>query len=73
MAATNDQRQHLDLLDLDAALLDIEHDLQAVATRLANRGRTPDEGDDVRTLLCARGRLAAARQTIIRQHPDWRR
>ncbi len=73
MAATASQQRLLNLLDLDAYLLRIEHDVRDVATRLANRGRTPDEGDDVKTLMAVRGRVEALRLEFIREHPDARR
>ena len=71
MAATPKQRSLLDVLDMDAYLLDMEQDVQAVITRSANRARTPDEADDIGILIDVRSRIAALRKCVIRQHPDY--
>lgn len=72
MVATREQRKLLDLLDICAALADIDGDLRAVITRIANRAKTVDEADDLRVLIGVRGEVERAKAAVARLHPDGR-
>jgi hypothetical protein len=70
MVATPEQAQQLAVLDRLAVLVDVDGDLQAVITRLANRARTDEEGNDVALLIRCRGRLREYRALVARCHKD---
>ena len=72
MSGTPNQRRLLDLLDICALLVDIQDDLRAVITRIANRAKTADEADDLRTLINCRRNAEIARNRIAKLHPDHR-
>ena len=72
MTATANQRRLLTILDADAILVGIRNDLRAVITRIANRARTADEADDLRTLINCRGELERVLPVIAGLHPDHR-
>lgn len=72
MAATPEQQRQLDVLDRLAVLVDVDSDLQSVITRLANRARTDDEGDDVALLIHCRSRLSDYRKLVAAYHKDHR-
>ena len=68
MSATPKDRAQLDILDRVAVLIDIDEDLQCVITRIANRAKTDEEGDDVRKLIHCRSRLVDYRTLEAAQH-----
>lgn len=72
MVATPEQAQQLAVLDRLAVLADVDSDLRAVITRLANRARTDDEGDDVALLIRCRSRLSDYRKLVATYHKDHR-
>lgn len=72
MTATANQRRLLTILDADAILVGIRDDLRAVITRIANRARTADEADDLRTLIGARSEIERVLPVIAGLHPDHR-
>ena len=72
MVATPEQAQQLAVLDRLAVLADVDSDLRAVITRLANRARTDDEGDDVALLIRCRSRLSDYRKLVATYHKDQR-
>jgi hypothetical protein len=72
MAATVEQRQLLDVLDVCAVLADVGGELRAVITRIANRAKTADEADDLRILIGCRRKVEVARDGVARLHPDHR-
>lgn len=73
MGGTTEQIAQLDVLDRLAVLRDIDEDLQAVITRLANRAKTDDEGDDVKVLIHCRGRLKRYSELVANCHKDGRK
>jgi len=59
------EQSRLDALDEVLALfVGMDTELQAVATRIANRARTRAEADDVRSIVNARATLREARAAI---------
>lgn len=72
MSGTPKQICQLRVLDRLAVLTDLDHDLQAVITRLAQRARTDDEGDDVRLLIDCRIGIARYRALVAQCHKDCR-
>jgi hypothetical protein len=73
MGATADQACQLAVLDRLAVLTDLDNDLQAVITRIANRALTDAEGDDVTLLIQCRGHLQRYRAIVAACHNDCRR
>lgn len=69
---TPEQRQQLDVLDALALLADVDQELQATATRMANRARTNAEADDVRSLIRSRATVRTIRDAVARLHQDCR-
>lgn len=63
----------LDICDELAFITGIDADIRDVATRIANRGRTRDEADDVKLLIECRGKLAQYKTFVASHHPDGRR
>lgn len=72
MSGTPEQAAQLAILDRLAILSELDGDLQAVITRIANRARTNDEGDDVRLLIQCRGHLARYRNLVAACHQNRR-
>lgn len=72
MGGTASQKEQLDVLDRLAILTDLDEDLQAVITRLANRARTDDEGDDVKQLIQCRSHVKRYQALVAKCHNDCR-
>ena len=72
MGATPEDRNQLDILDRLAVLSDIDGTLRDVITRLANRAKTDDEGDDVKLLILCRGRIADYHDLVAQCHRNGR-
>ena len=64
MGQSPDQLRLDDVDEVLALLTDMDGELRAVATRIANRARTRDEADDVRTVVNVRATLAQAKAGI---------
>ncbi len=69
---TPEQRGQLDVLDALAVLAGLDAELQATATRIANRARTNAEADDVRSLIRSRATVRRLRDAVARLHQDCR-
>lgn len=72
MGATADQACQLAVLDRLAVLSDLDGDLQAVITRIANRALTDAEGDDICILIQCREHVRRYRALVARCHKDCR-
>lgn len=72
MTATTSQRRLLTVLDAAAILAGVRDDLRSVITRIANRARTADEADDLRTLIACRSDLERLQPIVAGLHPDHR-
>ena len=73
MAAAANAQSWLDVLDEIAFVQDIDADIRAVVTRIANRGRTSDEADDIKLLMACRERIASYKTFLAQHHPNYRR
>lgn len=72
MSATASDQQQLDILDRLAVLSEVDSDLQCVITRIANRAKTDDEGDDVRLLIQCRSHIARLHRLTAAGHKNGR-
>ena len=73
MSATAEQQRNLATCDELAFLVAVDEYLQVLATRIANRGRTLDEADDVHILMELRSEVARRKWNVASRHPDGRR
>lgn len=71
MGATQEQAQQLAILDRLAILQDLDEDLQAVITRIANRALTDAEGDDITLLIQCRNHVRRYKALVARCHKDF--